>query len=416
MSIITKHQQSSYGDHHTRSTARGSGPFSKPRHQFIITLLTTIHLLCGKVNFTNLSRYSDLSERTYRRQYDEPFGFMSVNRCLIAQAISSERFQVAAIDCSFIPHSGKATYGIDRFYNGKASRSERGLEISTIAVVDVDAPMAYALSAQQTPATDDEAASDAKGISRIDHYLAHVKKSVSALPASVRYLVGDGAYSTHKWVSGILALGLDVIGKLRCDADLRYVYEGKQKARGARRKYDGKVYVDDLSRWQALGEVSPGVSLFTAIVWSINLKRKIRVVYLVNQRNPQKPCTALLFSTDLELEALKLYKAYRARFQIEFIFREAKQFTGLSDAQARSQQKLDFHFNASLSALNLAKWEAYQGRDKTQPFVFSMASYKRRKLNQHLMERFIRNLDLDGTLIKSHPEYQTLCNYGSLVS
>ncbi|MEM6256108.1 MAG: IS4 family transposase, partial [Cyanobacteria bacterium P01_D01_bin.156] len=57
-----------------------------------------------------------------------------------------------------------------------------------------------------------------------------------------------------------------------------------------------------------------------------------------------------------------------------------------------------------------------QQRDPWEPFVFSMASYKRRKLNQHLMDRFIRNLDLDETLIKSHPNYSSLCDYGVLVS
>jgi hypothetical protein len=100
----------------------------------------------------------------------------------------------------------------------------------------------------------------------------------------------------------------------------------------------------------------------------------------------------------------------------EFIFRDAKQFTGLTDCQARDAQKLDFHFNASLTALNMAKWEQYQQRNIEEPFVFSMASYKRRKLNQHLLERFIHNLDLDETLIKMHPNYQTLCDYGLLVS
>ncbi|MEL6855655.1 MAG: IS4 family transposase, partial [Cyanobacteria bacterium J06607_13] len=49
-------------------------------------------------------------------------------------------------------------------------------------------------------------------------------------------------------------------------------------------------------------------------------------------------------------------------------------------------------------------------------FVFSMDSYKRRKLNLHLLESFIRNFDLDETLIKSHPNYQNLCDYGILVS
>ena len=228
--------------------------------------------------------------------------------------------------------------------------------------------------------------------------------------------MGDGDYSTYKWVQGVTALKLEVIGKLRHDANLQYCYDGPQKSKGARRKYDGKVDFDDLSRWQSLGAVKPNVNLYTTVVWSINLKRKIRVVYLVNQHSPQRACTALLFSTDLDLDPTQLYEAYRARFQIEFIFRDAKQFTGLTDCQARDEQKLDFQFNAALSALNLAKWDDYQQRDTNEPFVFSMASYKRRKLNQHLIERFICNLGLDETLIKSHPNYQSLCNYGILVS
>jgi hypothetical protein len=44
---------------------------------------------------------------------------------------------------------------------------------------------------------------------------------------------------------------------------------------------------------------------------------------------------------------------YKARFQIEFLFRDAKQFTGLNDHQVRDQKKLDFHLNLSLTALNL---------------------------------------------------------------
>jgi hypothetical protein len=49
-----------------------------------------------------------------------------------------------------------------------------------------------------------------------------------------------------------------------------------------------------------------------------------------------------------------------------------------------------------------------------KPFVFSMASYKRLALNRHLLDRFISLLDLDHTLIKSHPNFQKLCSYGSI--
>lgn len=42
-----------------------------------------------------------------------------------------------------------------------------------------------------------------------------------ATRTSVRHLVGDGFYSKLKRVDGVLALVLDVIGKLRCDANLQ---------------------------------------------------------------------------------------------------------------------------------------------------------------------------------------------------
>lgn len=378
-----------------------------------MTLFATIYVVCGKVNFTNLSRYSVISERTYRRHFDEPYAFMGLNRETIVLAIAPTHFQVSAIDASFVPKSGKATYGLDYFHNGKAGRSERGLEISMIAIVDVDTSIGYTLSVQQTPVI--EKASER---TRVDAYLDHLRATVVALPVAVRHLVGDGFYSKRKWVDGVVDSGLEAIGKLRHDANLKYLYEGPQKKKGARRKYDGKVNLAERSRWRALGKVEPEmpIYLYSAIVWSVSLKRKIQVVYLINCKHPERPCFALLFSTDLELDPTALYRAYKARFQIEFIFRDAKQFTGLTDCQARDEQKLDFHFNAALTSLNLAKYEQFLEGDPEESFVFSMASYKRRKLNQYLLERFICKLELDETLIKSHPNYQSLCEHGVLVS
>jgi len=42
---------------------------SKAQEKFLATLISTIMVMCGKVNFTNLSRYSEINERTYRRQF-----------------------------------------------------------------------------------------------------------------------------------------------------------------------------------------------------------------------------------------------------------------------------------------------------------------------------------------------------------
>jgi len=67
----------------------------------------------------------------------------------------------------------------------------------------------------------------------------------------------------------------------------------------------------------------------------------------------------------LKLAGEKIVQYYRLRFQIEFLYRDAKQFTGLNSCQARSQNKLDFHFNASLTAVNLAKQDWLSNKTDT---------------------------------------------------
>ncbi|MEG4321058.1 MULTISPECIES: transposase [unclassified Microcoleus] len=112
----------------------------------------------------------------------------------------------------------------------------------------------------------------------------------------------------------------------------------------------------------------------------------------------------------------KYFPYYQARFQIEFIFRDAKQFTGLSDCQCRSSQRLDFHFNASLIALNLAKYDPGNCHFFPTPFVFSTCSYKRREFNRHLLYTFINKLDLDPNLILNHPNLPSVLSYGTLAA
>ena len=59
----------------------------------------------------------------------------------------------------------------------------------------------------------------------------------------------------------------------------------------------------------------------TKVVNSVNLKRNIRLVCLVNKKD-KKRSYILLFSTDLELDALTIYQYYKARFHQEFLFRD----------------------------------------------------------------------------------------------
>src|SRR4029450_11535775 len=58
---------------------------------------------------------------------------------------------ISAQDASFIAKSGKQTFGLGYFFNGCANRAEPGLEISTLAVVDVTRRCAFTLAVAQTP-------------------------------------------------------------------------------------------------------------------------------------------------------------------------------------------------------------------------------------------------------------------------
>ena len=68
----------------------------------------------------------------------------------------------------------------------------------------------------------------------------------------------------------------------------------------------------------------------------------------------------MFFSTDTTMEAIDIFDIYRARFQEEFLFRNAKGFMGLEHCQARSEKKLDFAFNMSLATVKMVKYMAHR--------------------------------------------------------
>ena len=379
----------------------------KPQRKFVTHLLGLLLMLPGHATFRNMSRYSPYHERTFARWYDTPFDWVSFNKAAITEVVPPDHEQALIIDASFVPKSGKHTDGLDRFWNGSHSRTEKGLDISTLAWLDLTGNCAYCLSVEQTPPSSGSSDSEA---TRMDVYLDQLRRVVEAHDLSVlRYVLTDGAYSHQKFVAGVVDLGMHQIGKLRVDANLRYLYHGpKRPGRGRQKTYDGKVYFSDLSRFERLDTEDDHIVLYHQVLNHVQLKRNLQVVMVVHTLRNRY---AVLFSTDMDLEPLRLYRAYKARFQIEFIFRDAKQFTGLSDCQARSKAKLDFHFNASLSAVNIAKLEARQQRGDTDE-PMSMASLKRRAFNQHLLDRIVEHLANGQSLEKFSPDYEALCSYG----
>ena len=333
-----------------------------PQRKFVTHLFGLLLMLPGHATFRNMSRYSPYHERTFARWYDTNLDWVALNKAAIIEIVPADHEQALIIDASFVSKSGKHTYGLDRFWNGSHSRAEKGLEISALAWLDLTEKCAYGLSVEQTPPSPEPSASESSAsessasdisapeTTRMDVYLDQLRRVVKAHDLTwLRYLLMDGAYSKQNFVDGVRDLGLHPIGKLRADANMRYLYQGpKRPGPGRPKTYDGKVDWSDLSRFERLDTEDEDIVLYHQVLNHVQLKRNLQVVVVVHT---QRKRYAVLFSTDVDLDALKLYRYYKARFQIEFLFRDAKQFTGLSDCQARSKGKLDFHFNA----LNVAR-------------------------------------------------------------
>ncbi|MFN5967247.1 MAG: IS4 family transposase, partial [Pseudanabaena sp.] len=61
-------------------------------------------------------------------------------------------------------------------------------------------------------------------------------------------------------------------------------------------------------------ELEPNLFLYDVVVWSLSLKRKIRLAFLLDSRNPECIGRVLLFSNDIHLDASDIFNFYKARF------------------------------------------------------------------------------------------------------
>ena len=371
------------------------------RRSALIHIFTLFVALPGRVNFLAMARHGRFSEKTYRKHFEEEFDFFQFNKQLAKQFCSPDR--IIAGDCSFIPKAGKRTPHIAKFWSGCASKAMPGLEISSLAVVDVESNTAIHLECEQTPGNlpDSE--------SRIDFYVTQVIRRAEELKELADYFVYDGAAAKKKFVDGIVEnTELHLVSKLRRDADLRYLYTGPRRpGPGKPKQYDGKILWKnlELDRFDICYEDNE-IIIYTAIVNSVSLKRNIRIAYISKKGTDSY---AVLFSTDMNLAGLLIYKYYKARFQIEFLFRDAKQYTGLTHCQARSENKLYFHFNCSLTSVSLAKADFFD-KVENQGAPFSMRNITEYYSSKLFLDRILSKLDIDLTSDKFDFDYEELLN------
>jgi hypothetical protein len=173
-------------------------------------------------------------------------------------------------------------------------------------------------------------------------------------------------------VDAMTQLGLEVICRLRHDANLKYIYNGpKKKGRGRPKKYSGKVDLRNIDKrvfkksYQDEEKV-----IYEAVVYAVSLKINIKMAYTeyMNEKG-QVVNTILYYSTNTSRDAIDIVRYYKARFQMEFIFRDGKQYTGLDNCQARSVEKIHNHVNYAMTAVNVAKAIIRKDIKKDQPTV-----------------------------------------------
>ena len=385
---------------------------NKPRKDFIMSVLWHILSIKGKINFLQFGRFSSLGEQTFRNQFEKKFDFFAFNKQLINQVALGER--VVALDPSYIPKAGKSTYGRGKYWSGVAKAAKWGLDICGFAVVDIVNNTALHLNAWQTPSATELVN---KGLNLLTYYASLVTENAVKFKEFSDYIIADAYFSKKPFVDAILSVGLHFISRLRDDSVLKYKYYGEKTGRQGRPKqYNGKVDVKNLdTNYFSLDLSTEDIKIYSAVVYSKAFKRDIKLAVAIFFKDGKEIVRKLYFSTDLEQEGEKIVRYYRSRFQIEFLYRDAKQFTGLTTCQARIENKLDFHFNAALTAINLAKQDWLSTKNGTLK-PFSMADYKTLYNNTLMLERFMCRFAINPNTAKNQKIVKELLDYGKIAA
>ena len=385
---------------------------NKSRKDFIVSVLWHILSIKGRINFLQLGRFSTLCEQTFRNQFEKEFDFLAFNKELIGQVVSDEL--IVAFDPSYIPKAGKSTYGRGRYWSGVAGKAKWGLDICGFAVVDIVNNTALHLKAWQTPSADELAK---KGLNLLTHYAALVTENAEQFKAFSGYIVADAWFSKRPFVQAVKSTSLEFIGRLRDDSVLKYKYTGERTGKkGAPKKFAGLVDIYNFNPNQfSLDLSSEEITIYSSVVYSKALKMDIKLAIAIFYHEGRETARKLFFSTDLKQAGDKIVQYYRARFQIEFLYRDAKQFTGLNNCQARSKNKLDFHFNAALTAVNLAKQDWFSTKGKVDE-PFSMSDYKTMYNNTLILERFMCVFAINPNTPKNQKIVKELLDYGKIAA
>jgi len=383
-------------------------PLNKWRRDFVKDVLWLFLSINAPVNFLQLGRYGQCGEQRYRQHFEVEFDFFNFNATLVSQYCGTRR--AIAFDPSYIPKSGHKTEGVGWFWSGCSNKSKWGLEIGGLAVLDLDNHAALHLEAIQTIPLEGE--------TLLEFYARIFTERATELKKISNVAVADAYFSKEPFVSKLMNCGIDVISRLRDDVRLRYIIQIEKTGKQGRPTTNGtKVDFSCLdNKHFRVEKENDDLRINTAVVYAVALKRIVRVVYVEFLKNGKTTASKVYFSTNIEMEATEILEIYQTRFQIEFVYRDAKQHTSLTSCQARNKEKLDFHFNMSLTAVNVAKIVHWYSIPIQERKSFSLSDIKTINHNTLLLERFIEMFAIKPYLLKNNQNIKELLLYGTIAA
>jgi hypothetical protein len=365
--------------------------------------------LRGRYNYLNFERYGQKNELTYRNHHESGFDFLTFNRFLIEKNTSSQR--MIAFDPSYITKSGKHTPGVGYFWSGCASKAKWGLELCGFAAVDIVANTALHYFAAQTLPEE--------GHSLMDFYCSLLEQQAPELVKMSQYIAVDAFFSKKSFVDTAIKSGLDVITRLRDDAVLHYAPPPKKEGQmGRPKKYGDRLWAlnPDSEQLPCIAQTMER-RIYGGVVYVKSLKRLVKVAIVHELKDDGSVKSVKIFiCTDQEFPAQDIWPWYKCRFQIEFLYRDAKQHTGLEDTQSRHEKALEYHFNMSLTAVSVAKVVHYLSIDKSLRGPFSMADIKTQYFNELVVNRVFDVFANMPNITKSHPDIKKLYNLGKIAA
>lgn len=346
----------------------------------------------GRISMLGLSRWTEKggSYRTIQRFYSSELPWQAIHWLLVRLKFLKPTGQYfIAGDEVVDSKAGKETYGLDRFFSSIQQRVISGLAFFTFSLVDVEAARSYPLQMTQVVRSAEEKAArkeakkaaaqtsekrkrgrpkGSKNKSRkeveLNPELVRIQTALKSLLETIGnylslvYVVMDGHFGNYPSAYMVRDTGLHLISKLRSDAALYLPFEGEHQKRGPKPKQGNKIDVRALPD-KYLKETTTEDDLRTEIYQGQFINKEfdfllnVVIVVKINLKTSAQ-AHVILFSTDLEQTYEQIIKFYSLRFQIEFNFRDAKQFWGLEDFMNVKKTAVTNAANLSLFMVNFS--------------------------------------------------------------